>query len=54
MPEPRPITVDELRPFFAGHEIVLELALTRYHLAVAQQSLAPSTTQPSDTQAEGS
>lgn len=41
MTDPRPITVDELRPFFAGHEVVLELALTRYHLAVEKQKNEP-------------
>ena len=37
--QPRPITVDELRPFFAGHEPVLELALARFHLAVEREKV---------------
>jgi hypothetical protein len=38
----RPITVNELRPFFAGDldERVLALALARFHLAQAQQTVA--------------
>ena len=36
----RPITVDELRPFFVGHEAILDLALVRFHHAVEQQKNA--------------
>ena len=40
-PEVRPITVDELKPFFGeAGQVHLELALTRYHLAVAKAQLA--------------
>lgn len=46
-PGKRAITVDELRPFFRREgEAELEIALTRYHLAVANAQLEEAQTRP--------
>jgi hypothetical protein len=52
MTDQRPITADELAPFFKGYEEVFDLAVTRYHLAAERQRTLALEAQLADTETE--